>query len=638
MARELDTRPVGLTNRTVIPPDDLVERVRVASGALAGDHRLEVAAFDEISGHATHLISLAAEPGGGDVVARALDHVTYAAPVFGLVDGAPPEYRPDPHPQVTSSGAQAVHLHQQHRGIPVFHARLTVRFRPDGAIGETVGSSVLIPPSVGAEPALSAAQAVTAVAQYLTEKGDEPIEHDQFGNPRRRASVDVSGFAPTPIAAPSHGPDRTVIFDAGPFGGPISASLTWFPQESGAVLGWSVEVSMPGGAEGYRVVADAASVAILYCHQTVLSVAARGFVFSVDPRTPRTLADFPQPIGNFPFDPMPPVPSWFPDGWVDVDTTSGNNCSAAMEGGSPVKGSSSSGSLDFDHANTDGFEQWVVNAFYLCNYAHDYFFILGFRESDGCYQRLNSGRGPGAGDEVQNVVFDREIDGTANFAPSPEGIAPICQLGTNPTNNGSRNTALDASVVIHEYSHGVSTRLVGGRTNVHSLDDPQSGGMGEGWSDFFACSALGTDVVGRWLVGSDDGIRTAPYREDYPNTFETLSDPTFSRDVHNIGEVWCATLMSLSRALSPTFVQSLVIDAMKLGPSNPSFLDERDAIYSALNGQLEQADAAGTEPVPGMDSDQVRATAHEVFARYGMGPNARSANAGLASIEADFEA
>ena len=50
-----------------------------------------------------------------------------------------------------------------------------------------------------------------------------------------------------------------------------------------------------------------------------------------------------------------------------------------------------------------------------------------------------------------------------------------------------RDSALDAGVVVHEYGHGISTRLTGGPANVTCLQNDEQ--MGEGWSDFFA-SAL----------------------------------------------------------------------------------------------------------------------------------------------------
>ena len=53
---------------------------------------------------------------------------------------------------------------------------------------------------------------------------------------------------------------------------------------------------------------------------------------------------------------------------------------------------------------------------------------------------------------------------------------------TSPERDGD----LESMIMIHEYGHGVSNRLVGGPSNVDALDATQSGGMGEGWSDWWA--------------------------------------------------------------------------------------------------------------------------------------------------------
>ena len=41
-------------------------------------------------------------------------------------------------------------------------------------------------------------------------------------------------------------------------------------------------------------------------------------------------------------------------------------------------------------------------------------------------------------------------------------------------------------IIIHEYTHGISTRLTGGPANSNCLWNGEAGGMGEGWGDFVA--------------------------------------------------------------------------------------------------------------------------------------------------------
>ncbi|MEZ6089916.1 MAG: M36 family metallopeptidase [Pirellulaceae bacterium] len=48
------------------------------------------------------------------------------------------------------------------------------------------------------------------------------------------------------------------------------------------------------------------------------------------------------------------------------------------------------------------------------------------------------------------------------------------------------DSAFDNGIIVHEYGHGVSQRLTAGPQNVSALGGIQSGGMGEGWSDWWA--------------------------------------------------------------------------------------------------------------------------------------------------------
>jgi hypothetical protein len=75
---------------------------------------------------------------------------------------------------------------------------------------------------------------------------------------------------------------------------------------------------------------------------------------------------------------------------------------------------------------------------------------------------------------------------------------------TSPGRDGS----LDAEVVFHEFTHGLSNRLVGGGVGIGA---GQSRGMGEGWSDFYGLSLLseaGDDPNGNYAEG---GCLTGDY-------------------------------------------------------------------------------------------------------------------------------
>ena len=48
----------------------------------------------------------------------------------------------------------------------------------------------------------------------------------------------------------------------------------------------------------------------------------------------------------------------------------------------------------------------------------------------------------------------------------------------------------EADVVYHEYTHGLSNRLVVDANGVPTLNSPQPGAMGEAWSDWYAMDFL----------------------------------------------------------------------------------------------------------------------------------------------------
>src|SRR5262249_46737891 len=126
------------------------------------------------------------------------------------------------------------------------------------------------------------------------------------------------------------------------------------------------------------------------------------------------------------------------------------------------------------------------------------------------------------------------------FTPTPDGSPPRIQmyLFTGPTPD--RDGDFDAEVVLHEYTHGLSSRLVGGGVGISAL---QTGGMGEGWSDWYALTLLsepGDDLAGNYAAGAYVtyqlngmtqnyyfGIRRYPYSTDLtrnPLTFKDI-DP-----------------------------------------------------------------------------------------------------------------
>jgi hypothetical protein len=158
------------------------------------------------------------------------------------------------------------------------------------------------------------------------------------------------------------------------------------------------------------------------------------------------------------------LPVAFPDTWVSSSKTIGNSTNAHLdEDGAPMQGAIVNGVLTFNPSDAFGNDQKVLNIFYYCCYMHDLAYLLGFREKDGNFQSNDFGRGGLEGDSVDAQSFSDSVPGTANMFTPVDGVNPIMNMGLLTSTN--RHTAFDSTVVFHEFTHGVSNRLVGGPMN-----------------------------------------------------------------------------------------------------------------------------------------------------------------------------
>lgn len=289
-------------------------------------------------------------------------------------------------------------------------------------------------------------------------------------------------------------------------------------------------------------------------------------------------------------------PTASPSGWVGTARkTIGNNAVAATDlDGNNLVGSSeiqpaadASDSFDFAFSPTQDASAFrdaaVTNAFYLVNDWHDRTYALGFTESAGNFQSSNFGKGGAQNDDVQVDVQDGTGSNNANFATPPDGSRPRMQMFLFTLKNGSGGISqdgdFDPTVIYHESSHGLSNRLVGGGTT-GCLLGTQSGGMGEGWSDFMAASFLDDPVIGAYVTGNAAvGIRRASMA-DSPFTYANIKDRSMV-EKHDAGEIWAAALWDVRTALGKAITEQLVVSGMKLTPCNPTMLQARDAILQA---------------------------------------------------------
>ncbi|KAL0566263.1 hypothetical protein V5O48_015751 [Marasmius crinis-equi] len=270
----------------------------------------------------------------------------------------------------------------------------------------------------------------------------------------------------------------------------------------------------------------------------------------------------------------------------------------------------------------------VAQLFYTSNLVHDLYYRYGFTEIAGNFQQYNFDRGGREGDAVIANAQDGSGYNNANFMTPPDGTNGRMRMYLWNTAIPYRDGDLEAGIVIHELSHGLSTRLTGGPMNSGCLGWGESGGMGEGWGDFLATTIRSTKKyhdypMGAWAANRDGGIRNYPYSMNdtiNPSTYKTLDKPGYW-GVHAIGEVWAQILWivqqgliadhGFSKDLFPpkphdngtvpegdfyrprdgdkplipkhgnTLSVQLVITGMKLQPCQPSFFDARDAIILA---------------------------------------------------------
>lgn len=78
---------------------------------------------------------------------------------------------------------------------------------------------------------------------------------------------------------------------------------------------------------------------------------------------------------------------------------------------------------------------------------------------------------------------------------------------------------MENSIPIHEFTHGLSTRLTGGADDVSCLRATEPKGLGDGWSDAMALfiqysskdSRNGSIALGTWTRNDQRGARNYPY-------------------------------------------------------------------------------------------------------------------------------
>lgn len=235
----------------------------------------------------------------------------------------------------------------------------------------------------------------------------------------------------------------------------------------------------------------------------------------------------------------------------------------------------------------------TTTLFYFNNLLHDYLYSVGFTEPLWNFQQDNFGRGGAGKDAVSAQVQDGSGTNNANFGTPADGGTPRMQMFLFTEDTFRRSDGdFDFDVVAHEFYHGVSNRSVakGSEGCLGVTLVGESGGQGEGWSDYIAGSMTDDDAAGEYVTGEfDTAIRRLPMT-NYRWSYGSIRGATlFRRDqqppdvaagvpfeVHDVGEVWAATLWDMRELLIMKDPNAIFFDGVRrLGGGTSFFIGPR---------------------------------------------------------------
>jgi extracellular elastinolytic metalloproteinase len=267
MSQDVDRRDDPPSRLTPQREAQLQARAAELEAACPGLH-VRIERFNARTGNPHRVVLSGTQPERGRFVERVLEGARIIAPVIGLAPTQPPEFVAGSTAAQTSSGAAAVNLQQQYKGIPIFGAQTTVRFLPDGAVAEVVGTTVTVAEDLPVAAAVRAEDAVRRALEHITQpRPGEPPQIDPFGQPVQPLPVSLANFTPTVVSTFSALPTQPTVFTPGPFE-ELKARLSWFPLSTGLRLGWEIFVQLPQTNRQLHTVVDAQSDEILYSKST----------------------------------------------------------------------------------------------------------------------------------------------------------------------------------------------------------------------------------------------------------------------------------------------------------------------------------------------------------------------------------
>jgi extracellular elastinolytic metalloproteinase len=280
-----------------------------------------------------------------------------------------------------------------------------------------------------------------------------------------------------------------------------------------------------------------------------------------------------------------------------------------------------------------------VQAFYLVNTFHDHLaepdtiaFLppFAFERATGDAIQVNADEGAATdGGEAPDMFHVNNAD----FLTRPQGQAPQMEMFLFKYSTFAPHLEVnggdDALVLWHEFTHGLTSRLITTADGEEALDLGQAGAMGEGWSDWYALDFAEREGLmiddpdvngdvneGAHVDGTSDfnpgghlarsqgidcpvGAGSPEPTTRCPGGFATGAGGYTYGDyakvqqfpeVHADGEIWGETLWDLRRALiehagshdeGTRLAELLVTEGLRLTPPQPTMLEARDAILAA---------------------------------------------------------
>jgi len=536
----------------------------------------------------------------------ALDYVSAHVDVFGL-DAAAIARLQLRRDYVDIAGTHHLSFEQTVAGIPVFGNGIQANVTKDGRLINVVGSPVANLPTAAAMPGITAAKARIAAVSDLQQTA-------------KSASAQAQG-----------GARQQTTFSNGD-----TAALSYFMTAGGPRLAWQT-LTAPTSQELYTHIIDAATGRVLYRQSLVDYDNGKAWDYYPGAANGGT-----QQTRNL------TAPGWLPNNSPDLAGNVAHVYSDVNDDNTaePSEEVLPTGSKQFNYPlvsfNSDGGScsaqfvcswdpntpfswqtnraQNAVQVFYYLGKYHDHLAAapIGFTRAAGNFEAVD-------GDQLQAETMDgaNTADGlpdpnhvdNANMSTPPDGQSPRMQMYLFPQPATPGDTFLpsdggdEADVVYHEYTHGLSNRLVVDAMGNSTLGNIEAGSMGEAWSDWYAMDFLvdlgfqkdtkadGEVRIGNYVGAGQDLIRTQPL--DCPvgstsarcpgtpgagpggYTYGDFGKIIGQPEVHADGEIWGETLWDLRNALGSKLSESLVTRAMELTPANPSYLDERNAILMA---------------------------------------------------------